>query len=258
MKSYISKLNTLIWFIKRKNHWPYAFELIKRTLFYYFIKNKNINSIEWCEKKSVDINEALIKLKINEPGVLLKDIDNKIIQEGNKKILEAGITLGGGADLKLLFNIVLLLKPKKVLETGVAFGWSSMSILLAQQKIVDSILISIDMPYPKQNNEKYVGLVVPEQLKNKWKLVREPDRNGIKKALFILNGEIDLCHYDSDKSYEGRKYAYPIIWDAIRVGGIFISDDIEDNFYFSEFVDENKLNYAIIKCNEKYVGIIKK
>ncbi len=112
------------------------------------------------------------------------------------------------------------------------------------------------MPYPKENNEKYVGLVVPEELKKNWTLIREPDRNGLKKIISKIEGNIDLFHYDSDKSYEGREYAYNLIWPKLKVGGILISDDIEDNIYFSEFVKEKKSKFAVVKNNDKYVGII--
>lgn len=259
MNEYISKIKTTIWFFKQKNRWLFAFELIKRSIYRIIYENKNNkNSVVWCEERCVDIKDALVRLKIIEPWMEIFEIDNDIIQEGKKKIKEAGIILGGEGDINLLYNIVLLKKSKFVLETGVAFGWSSMSILLAQKDIKNSILVSVDMPYPKQNNEKYVGLVIPEILKNKWNLIREPDINGIKKALNIFKGKIDLCHYDSDKSYEGRKYAYPLILNSIKDGGYFISDDIEDNGFFAEFVNQRKLNYEVIKCNGKYVGIIKK
>jgi predicted O-methyltransferase YrrM len=259
MNKFISKIKTTIWFLKKKNRWPFAFELIKRSIHRIIYANQNHkNSLDWCEERSVDIKVALVRLKTIEPWQEIFEIDNEMIQQGKRKIQEAGIILGGEGDINLLYNIVLMEKSKFILETGVAFGWSSMAILLAQKDIINSILVSVDMPYPKKNNEKYVGLVIPEKLKNKWNLIREPDINGIKKALNILNGKIDLCHYDSDKSYEGRKYAYPLIWKSLKDGGYFISDDIEDNSFFAEFVNKNKLNYEVIKCNEKYVGIIKK
>ena len=78
--------------------------------------------------------------------------------------------------------------------------------------------------------------------------------------------EIDLCHYDSDKTYKGRCWAYPILWKALRPGGYFISDDIEDNFAFREFVDKLGLEPIIVSSPEyrnddyyvKYAGVIKK
>jgi hypothetical protein len=108
------------------------------------------------------------------------------------------------------------------------------------------------------NNEDYVGLVVPASLHRKWELIREPDRNGLAKALKTFGGSIDFCHYDSDKSWYGRQFGYRLLWGALVPGGIFISDDIEDNLAFKEFVEARELSYAVIKHDDKFVGIVRK
>ena len=139
-----------------------------------------------------------------------------------------------------------------------AYGWSSLAILASISDKNDAKLISIDMQYPKMNNEDFVGIVVSDSLRGQWDLIREPDRNGIKKALNKFGGVIDLCHYDSDKSYYGRMYAYPILWNALKKGGVFISDDIQDNMAFREFVETRNLNFAVTKSENKYIGIVYK
>ena len=82
--------------------------------------------------------------------------------------------------------------------------------------------------------------------------------NGIKKGLSILNYSIDFCHYDSDKSYYGRTYAYPLLWKSLSPGGVFISDDIQDNLAFKEFVEEKKTDFAVTEYKGKFVGITRK
>ena len=86
-----------------------------------------------------------------------------------------------------------------------------------------------------------------------------PDMNGLLKAINMFGEKnIDFIHYDSDKSYYGRKWSQPLILNALKKDGIFVSDDINDNFAFKEFVEENTLDYFIIEYGGKYVGIIKK
>lgn len=86
-----------------------------------------------------------------------------------------------------------------------------------------------------------------------------PDMNGLLKAIKMHGtNQIDFIHYDSDKSYYGRKWSQPIIMNALKENGIFVSDDINDNFAFKDFVEENNLNYHIIEHAGKFVGIIKK
>ena len=69
---------------------------------------------------------------------------------------------------------------------------------------------------------------------------------------------LDLCHYDSDKTYYGRRWAYPKLWKALRPGGIFVSDDIQDNFAFREFVESRSLDYRVVESQGKYVGVCRK
>ena len=114
------------------------------------------------------------------------------------------------------------------------------------------------MPYPKMNNEAYVGIAVPDRLRVPWEIIREPDRNGLKKAITRFGGEIDLCHYDSDKSWWGRRYGYQLMWEALAPGGVFISDDIQDNMAFAEFVGERRLSFAVTVFENKFVGITRK
>ena len=149
------------------------------------------------------------------------------------------------------------LAPKRILETGVAYGWSSYAILAAlRENKINGRLISIDMPYPSTSNNEYVGIVVPTELRKHWRLIRLPDRPGIKKAIKLNNGTFDFIHYDSDKSKSGRKYAYKLLWDSLGKGGVFISDDIEDNLEFANFVERKETIYYVIRYENKYIGII--
>ena len=99
---------------------------------------------------------------------------------------------------------------------------------------------------------------MPYGLRDKWKLQRLPDFKGIPLVLKKFGNEIDFCHYDSDKSYTGRAWASPILWKALRQGGYFISDDINDNIAFKDFCQAVNRVPIIIKHQDKYVGIIVK
>jgi len=95
-------------------------------------------------------------------------------------------------------------------------------------------------------------------MRTNWELMREPDRRGLEKAIARFGGRIDLCHYDSDKSYWGRTYAYPLLWRALVPGGVFISDDIQDNMAFAEFVEKRELTFAVTEYEGKLVGITRR
>ena len=65
-----------------------------------------------------------------------------------------------------------------------------------------------------------------------------------------------MCHYDSDKSYEGRMWAYPLLWGALEIGGIFMSDDIGDNLAFRDFARQVAAEPIVASFDGKYVGVL--
>ena len=112
------------------------------------------------------------------------------------------------------------------------------------------------MPYPSSENNEYVGIVVPNYLKEKWELIRLPDKPGIKLTIKNNLEKFDLAHYDSDKSVWGREYGYELLWNGLRKGGILISDDIENNLSFCRFIEKKESRFAVIKNDKKYIGIV--
>lgn len=250
------KIMTLIWFLKRPLFWRHLLQLIKRK----FMTNYDTTLLrekaeEWAKEHVVPYKEALLNLGLN--GEILP-MSESLLSEGQALALESRVAMGGPGDLNLLFNAVRLLQADKVIETGVAYGWSSLAILHAMSLNEKGKLYSVDMPYVKKGNEAFVGIVVPNNLKDRWVLLREPDNCGLEKLLDLTKGNLDLCHYDSDKSWWGRAYAFPLLWNALKPGGLFISDDIQDNLFFSNFVKVKKLNFAVTKSSGKYVGLIRK
>tara|TARA_Y100000996_G_scaffold404984_1_gene379650 strand:- start:3539 stop:4303 length:765 start_codon:yes stop_codon:yes gene_type:complete len=252
----IDKIFIIIWFIFRPKYYQHFLSLIIRKFLFKHdtVENRNI-ATEWAKNNTISYSEAFKKLELKGD---LVGLDNDTIRESLKLEAKSSVKMGGSGHIHLLYDCVRLLRAKKVIETGVAYGWSSLAILKALENSDNCKLYSVDMPYPTKNNENDVGIVVPEYLKKNWILIRKPDRPGIINAIKKAQEPIDLCHYDSDKSWWGRHYAYPILWNSLKSGGIFISDDIQDNLYFSNFVKNNSLKFAIVEFNGKFVGLIRK
>ena len=160
--------------------------------------------------------------------------------------------MGGAGALELIYYASEFTNAKSVLETGVAYGWSSLAALLSLEKRKGT-LFSSDMPYLGQNGDQYVGVVVPEKLKNNWKLFRFADKESLPK-IFSENKLFDVIHYDSDKSYDGRMWAYDELYKHLRKGGVFLSDDIGDNSAYQDFCEKNNIESTIIGFERKFVG----
>ena len=252
----LNKFLYAFWFICRPSYYLHFLSLIKRKfLFNHDTDENKKKAYEWASENSTSYSEALKKLDIIGEQ---KGLDDELLAEACKLELKSTVKMGGSAHINLLYDCVKILKPANIIETGVAFGWSSLAILKAISENNCGKLISVDMPYPRKNNEEYVGIVVPNKLRNDWTLIRKPDIPGINHALSLIGNNIDLCHYDSDKSWWGRHYAYIILWKALNSKGLFITDDIQDNLYFSKFVKNNYLKFAVIEFQGKFVGLIRK
>lgn len=260
------KIRNLAWFAKHPQFWEHAAHLVARK----FTRKVGVNedspelrfeARRWAAERAVSVHEALQAVglcALTEEADALPRLHQDLLEEAEERSRLAEKAMGGAGNLDLIYAATRLSGATRVIETGVAYGWSSLAILAGFNNPAMSRLISIDMPYPGLNNEKFVGIVVPENLKLNWELIREPDRRGIEKAITKMGGRLDLCHYDSDKTYPGRQYGYSLLWDALKTSGIFLSDDIQDNIAFQELVEAKQVPYAVIEYDDKYVGIAKK
>jgi len=210
---------------------------------------------KWCEKYLVSYEECISKLGFKSINKEVFPLD--YVKEVERKLKISKSDFGGQGHIILIYDVCENLKAVNVLETGVAYGWSSAAILQSISKRSGK-LISVDMPMLKQTDYHLIGVAVDENLKSNWELLREPDKHGLNKAIKKHNYSFDLAHYDSDKSYYGRKWSQPLIWQYLRKGGVFISDDIEDNVAFKEFVESKNLDFFVLKFEGKYVGVIRK
>lgn len=256
----IEDLKSFLWFIwKGPKFYSTLFVLVLTKLKPIKDSNQHIEiATRWCEDNLSSLKECLLMLGIEEENATLEEPFSNSYKEQISRIIDSSASdFGGPGHTDLIYTICEKLKIKKVIETGVAYGWSSASILKSISKR-DGQLISIDMPMLKQTDYELIGIAVEDDLKKNWELRREPDRHALPKAISILKNSIELVHYDSDKSYYGRKWSQELIWKSLKVGGVFISDDIEDNTAFMEFVSDHNLNFSILEFEKKFVGIIKK
>ncbi len=255
----IEKIRTLAWFAARPAFWAHAAALAARRLApSRDTKAHRAEATAWAAARARPLAEALAAMGLDPPSDGLPALPAPLLAEASARAEAAQVRMGGPGDLDLLYAAVCLLGARRVVETGVAYGWSSLAILAALEGCDDAALASVDMPYPKMGNEAFVGIAVPERLRARWTLVRRPDRYGLDSALRVLGGTVDLAHYDSDKSWQGRTWAFPRIWAALAPGGLFICDDIQDNLAFAEFAGSLGLSAAVTSAHGKYVGLLRK
>lgn len=182
------------------------------------------------------------------------------IQEHSDQVLnQLNVQLGGGGVYPLIYFITRLLQPECIVETGVAAGFSTYAFLAAIEQNHKGKLYSSDFPYFRlENPEKYIGIVVEDSLKSNWELFIEGDDVNLPLILNKIK-KIDLFHYDSDKSYLGRKNVMNLIEDSLSKNAVILMDDIQDNSFFYDYISRNNIkDYKVFEFNNKFIGMIGK
>tara|TARA_B110000116_G_C16761545_1_gene548684 strand:+ start:117 stop:893 length:777 start_codon:yes stop_codon:yes gene_type:complete len=239
---------------------PKRFVVMLKKLYLRFFDSKGLISydenLKWLDSKCILFEEFANKLDSN---LWTKSIDvcNKIRLDSKKRLKKIKYDLGGGGFYPLLYFIVRYSKPQVVVETGVAAGFSSYAILKAIEENKSGRLFSSDFPYFRiPNPEKYIGIIVPKEIKNSWELFVEGDRVNLPLILKKVN-TIDIFHYDSDKSYLGRKNSLKLLKKYVNDKTIIIMDDIQDNSFFHDYVLKlTHSNWYVFHFEGKYIGYV--
>jgi predicted O-methyltransferase YrrM len=161
--------------------------------------------------------------------------------------------VGGWPSVKeiTLHTLVRRFRPRRVIETGVAQGISSMFLLDALAQNGEGQLISIDLPnfnpegFDNQDGTRArtfvkeqlgVGWLVPERLRANWTLILKP----AQEALLELDAPVDLFYHDSLHTYAHMRFEYDWAWRHLGPGGLLASDDIRWNRAFPDFVRDHR------------------
>jgi len=251
-----SVLKTLLAYLKRPDLYPeLRRKIIKNTLQRRNAFKGKEKTNSWAASRAVSQQEAIAKLFGMEMDPF-RMLYGDILKKSEQKQKECPIKMGGAGALELIYYACEFAEAKHVVETGVAYGWSSLAALLSLEKR-NGTLYSSDMPYLAQDGDRYVGCVVPETLKPHWKLFRFADKESLPK-IFAETPVFDVVHYDSDKSYNGRFWAYNELYKRLKTGGVFISDDIGDNSAYQDFCEKNNFETTVVEYEGKYIGVFVK
>ncbi len=180
------------------------------------------------------------------------------VAEARLRVVAAPLRFGGSGNVDLIYELCEEIEARRVVETGVAYGWSSLAILTS---IVPrgGHLWSTDLPYPYLRGAEWVGVAVPNIYRDYWTLLSGPDREQLPVALAAAGpGTLDLAHYDSDKSYAGASWGYAQLYEALRPGGVLVADDIDDHLGFRDFTEQVGVEPTVIAYGGGHQGVIRK
>jgi hypothetical protein len=235
------------------------FTMLHKVWVRFFDKRSSISiedNLRWLMENESSLAGFCSKLDCKLWREIQDDV-NRISICANKTLQNIPFDLGGGGAYPLLYFITRYNKPAVVVETGVASGFSTFSILDALSKNQKGHLYSSDLPYFRlPNPTQYIGIVVPDVLKSRWSLYTKGDHLNLKNVCACIR-HIDVFHYDSDKSYKGRAMVFSFLRDYLSNKSWVIMDDIQDDSFFYDFASEiPEENWRVFNFQGKWLGLI--
>ena len=157
----------------------------------------------------------------------------------------ASTTLG-----RICYLTVRSIRPRLVMETGVAYGVTSAYILQALEDNGFGHLVSIDLPPLGRSSRQWVGSLVPDHLRPRWSLNIGSAQKLLPKLLHQESG-LDVFVHDSLHTYEHMRWEFATVWKALQPGGVLIADDISGNRAFEECLQHGVDRWAALRQEEK-------
>ena len=138
---------------------------------------------------------------------------------------------------RLAWCLALHLRPRRIIETGVARGLTTRVLLEALERTGNGHLWSIDLPpLLERDLSLETGAAVPARLYGRWTLLRGSSRR-LLPALISDLGQLDLFVHDSMHTTRNLRFELELVWPALQAGGAILIDDVEKNLATGQFLE---------------------
>ena len=182
------------------------------------------------------------KINIHKDFLNIENFENDILFPIQNKL--EGFIETSNEEQRFLNGIIRKIKPKKIVEIGVAFGGTSTIILNAIKDINNAKLFSIDISkHCYKNNSLETGFIVKEkfpELSEKWEL-----NTGGLTSEFIekIGDEIDLVYIDTVHSTPGEMLNWLEILPFLKEEAFVV---LHDTFmmYYKDRIIKQIVNYS--------------
>jgi len=131
------RLQTVAWYLKRPALYPELVRLVLPRLVGSATADPRDSSQaearQWCDPRAVTIDTAIEKIA----GAGRQSIESlfpQVLQAAHQRAAACPVRMGGPGGLKLLYWLAEHIQATRVVETGVAYGWSSLALLLSLRK----------------------------------------------------------------------------------------------------------------------------
>src|SRR5262249_38514928 len=128
---------------------------------------------------------------------------------------------GDAGFVRAIWCLTRHLRPRNVVETGVAHGVTSRFIIEALERNGAGHLWSIDLPPLEQFWQKEIGIAVPDRLRARWSYVMGSSKRRLPGILSKLV-QIDIFIHDSLHSEQNVRFEVDRAFGALRPGGAIV------------------------------------
>lgn len=173
-----------------------------------------------------------------------------------------GLALGRGAFggwddadpalARAVWCLTVHLRPRVVIETGVARGLTTRIALEALERNGVGRLVSIDLPPSITRSPRLaeqVGAAVGPELYGRWTLLQGSSRRclpSVVQGLAQLGQPVDLFIHDSLHTGRNVRFELDCVWPALSARGVALVDDIEQNAAFAAFTRRHRDATALV------------
>jgi predicted O-methyltransferase YrrM len=179
----------------------------------------------------------------------LRRIQDQVRHRIEEKLSDPPFTLRFNGDRRLAELCYLAcraMKPSIVVETGVAYGVTSAYILQALHLNGRGALHSIDLPplsAASRKNEHYIGILIPEHLRDRWELHRGTSKRVLPRVLEKVEA-VDIACLDSRSSYKVKFHDLSILGRYLTHPGLIVVDDVGRTSEFLDWSEAFQPTYA--------------
>jgi len=182
------------------------------------------------------------------------DIPDLLLQRGAGLAFARELPQGG-----LMYLLVRALRPRRVIETGVRPGYSTVWLLAALEANGEGELTSLG-PGPTTGrtpgvHDVGVGQFVPPSLRARWTLVLGNTVQHLQRIL-STGGPVDLFFYDNGPDVMRARFELRSAWSSLSEHGVLLAHHLEASSAWSELCRTQGLAPQVLDAGPPPMGAL--
>ncbi len=149
-------------------------------------------------------------------------------------------------ELRFIYAITRILKPRIVVETGVGPGTTSYAFLSAMNDYGGKLYsFDLGVKYGEESDPEEVGFVVPDDLRSNWTLTLGDSKETLPEKIGSI-GDVDFFFHDSEHTYKHVMFELTTMQEHLSEEFLILADNCNWTDAVADFADERELEHENI------------